>query len=242
MWPSAAAFISVLVSVTLAASEDYGRCLGGSCLPAAALSAHEDAALAMLQREMAAADRGQTGARADKKLAHRQPSPDLVEAVWQELKASVEIARLTEAINNATSGELAASLKEKLAYLQQHFPASGQLRDQFSVAWDNITKAVDMELLQEKLQDAGSTWRELEKQLQALKGHVPDLDIDNIKAKSADVWAQLQDQGVPLPDLNNLTAAAQDALKQVQGAAQGVVSSAKDVVSGAVDSLKDWLR
>jgi len=144
--------------------------------------------------------------------------------VWAELKAAVQVDKLRAALEREQDPKLVTAMRERLSELQQGFPATSDMKQHFAEQWANITMAVDLEEVQQRLQDAQSLGGEevvaLTQQLHKLQAHIPEGVSASIQEKAAGSWAYLQDTGVPLPDLDQVTSksvAIADAAKDTAG-------------------------
>lgn len=134
--------------------------------------------------------------------------PDL-SSVWTQLKAAVEEDNLKTAIESATDSELVQGMKEKLAQLQESFPSAEELKGQFADNWGVITEAVDLENLEKQAEVAKAKGSEaLEKltpQIEKLKEQMNGVTVESVQERAAGTWADLEEKGFHLPDLDTVS-------------------------------------
>mmetsp|Transcript_65279 Transcript_65279/g.164570 ORF Transcript_65279/g.164570 Transcript_65279/m.164570 type:complete len:254 (+) Transcript_65279:67-828(+) len=233
----------LLISLTGAGDAACRSSATKGCVAVGSLLGDEDGALAMLQHKVggskALAAASSANSAANKKRKHKMPNAT---AVWEQLKGAVEIDELKAQIQNATDSETIQHLQEKLNTLTAEFPSYEEIQQQFSDQWANITQAVDLENLQDQLEEAkkygssvaNATVAELQKQYDALKEQMPDFDLDSIQQQAADLWSQMEDY---LPDLDSLTAQAQQVANQAMDAAADAANSAANAISDALNGI-----
>jgi len=172
--------------------------------------------------------------------------------VWSELRAAVNVDKLKAELQTATA-EQREQLQAQLEQLQEHFPSSEELKQQFASQWTNITEAMDVEALQDQLDAAvtsGSAQAEqLRGQLEALKGKLPDDVLGSVQNQAAATWGYLQERGVSLPNLDALSHQAEilakqaDTLaKQAEDLSGSVAHSVGDVANSVGDALGGLFR
>jgi len=250
----AARFISswlLVARYALAAGE--GLCTSAEdagCLEASvALSTSteiEDPAVQLLQR---------TAARQVALQRHRDVEINATR-VWAEIKAAVHVDQLTEQLEQAKDShdEYVQKMQEQLQQLKQQFPFTKEVKQHFVAQWENITKAVDEETLKESIHEAleagSDRAHELQEQLQALKDKTPEDVVHNIQNQTAQYWKDLQDEGYSLPDLDDLSDQAQEAVKNAQKSISGLwnstfgdifhVDDVKQALHNAQDRWQHW--
>lgn len=226
------------------AAAELASCSSGQCPAAEALAAEQGGTpLVLLQQKSARS--GGAGARSGgisvATAVGRERQGVNTTALWDQLVGAVEIEDLEMQLQNLTNGTLATQLQEKLSLMKEAFPGADEVKAQFAGQWDQVRTEVNLETVQEALEKAkaqGSTAVEsLQAKYDELKVKLPEFDLQSAKDQAAGVWAQLQEQGATLPDLDSLEAKARSAANEAYGQAKALAASAQDAASNAMDSL-----
>lgn len=217
------------------------------CVAAKAISGEQDGSLGLLQHGARAADvrhaaTGRVVHAAGK--ARRRYMPNTT-AVWEQIKGAVEISELREQLQNATDSVSVDTLQAQLTKLQAQFPSADEVQKEFSKQWANLTAVVNLDNVQQQLEAARAAGsgqlQELQRQFDAMSAQFPNISMDSVRDQTANLWANLQDAGLPLPSLDNLTAQVSDYAGQAADAVSDMASSASDAISGAIGNLSDTL-
>mmetsp|Transcript_105728 Transcript_105728/g.268654 ORF Transcript_105728/g.268654 Transcript_105728/m.268654 type:complete len:261 (-) Transcript_105728:95-877(-) len=224
---------------------------------AAVLAGEEDAGLGLLQQNAAKAadakalaghqDQARSHAKVVVKTHKHRQDPESTAAIWSQITGAIEIDQIQAAIANATNSTTIARLQEQLTSMQAQFPSAKELQAEFSDQWGNLTAAVNMQSLQAQIDAAmltgngSASLKELQAQFATLSAQMADINMTSIEGKAADYYQDLIESGVPLPDLDNLTAQASALAGQVSDMASSVASQATDMASSALGSVTDAL-
>jgi len=253
---SAFAFLVAAGSTVFASAgpcADSGSCAAAK-LAVAASAASEDATLELLQLKVDGAAMETAKSRTGESRASKvKEVPQDATKVWSELTAAVNEDNLRAEIQRAKDSQVAQQLHEHLEKLQQQFPSTAEIKQQFSSEWTRITEAVNMENLQERLNQAKAAGSEQVKQLQehlkSLQERTPDLE--SIREKAAEKWHLLQQQGARLPDLDQVTEKAQAVSRRVAQSisdawnsdfAQAAKDKAADIAESVGKTLEGFFR
>lgn len=236
-----------LVAAGSAVLANAGSCVdSGSCAAAklaVAASASEDATLELLQLKVdgTAAMETAKSKTGELKVVKVKQFPLDAKKVWAELSAAVNEDNLQAEIQHTKDNTVVQHLQEQLKKLQQQFPSSAEIKQKFSSDWASITKAVDMENLQERLDQAlaagSGKLKQLQEQLKSMQGQTPGEVLESIRGRAAEKWQDLQQKGERLPDLDQVTETA----KEVSRSAAQSVSDAwnSDLGQAAKDKVLD---
>lgn len=236
---------ALLLLLGSAAAEDSPTCSAkgpnGQCLPASALRGEDDGALAMLQRHVKGAmdQKDRAGAPEAAAASGKRQLPNQT-ALWDQLSGAVNIEHLEQQLASASEGANVSSLQAQLDLLKKEFPSAQEMHARFADQWDEVTAAVDLQNVTASLHDLSAqaldseTVANLQAQADALSQKLSGFSVGDIKDKAADFWANLTEQGVSLPDLDELEAATQSVINQAHDMLQGALSGAADAVSGAL--------
>lgn len=182
----------------------------------------EESAVQMLQRKaqaLAGADLVagvHEGRRAQAGPEHSNaPNASLV---WQQIEGAVDIDELKKELHEVEESaefkqgveqarQLKARLQEKLDELVSDFPRWAEVKQRFQDQWDQLKDAVSLDEIKKKIDN----WKEgsneqldkLREKFERLKERMHD-NTDAVKDKVKDTWKKMQDDGVPLPDLQDI--------------------------------------
>lgn len=215
-------------------------------------SSSEDVAVELLQRNAGNAKKvAQPAVPADFQHTYQDEEPPIkvlnvnTSKVWSELRAAVNVDNLKSQLQKAKEqgSDTVNQLQAQLEELQQQFPSTEEVKQHFSAQWDNISKAIDFEECQEQLNEAvarGSDQvKQLQEQLDSLKAQLPQATdvVASIQDQATETWSYLQDQGVSLPNLNDLSDQAEALAKQAGKSISGLWDANKDQLNNIANSV-----
>lgn len=202
------------------------RSADGRCLPEGSIPGDEDGALAMLQTSA----KGNLDTKARAGASKRRINFNTT-ALWDQLTGAVEIDDLKAKLEQKMDPEKVEEYKAQLKGLKEKFPDADEIEAKFKDQWSEVREAVNLQNITAQLKDAQGEYAE---KLQAKYDQISEklalsgLSADDIQAQATDMWADLQEQGVPLPDLDEL-----------ENTAQKYMNKASDAMQQAQDALKD---
>lgn len=206
-----------------------------ACAASAAVSAEQDSAVGLLQQNAKGRD--------IKAGQHQTPNAT---AVWDQLAGAVQVDQLRAAIDNAANSPQVGQLQAELQSLEAQYPDAATIQQQFSSTWSQITHAVQIQDLQQQLSSALNSQEknQLEQKLQELTASMPSVDLNNVQQQAANTWASLLNQGVPLPDLAEVSDLANQAAQQASAvasqAAEAAASAANNVANAIGGYFNSW--
>eukprot|EP00429_Kryptoperidinium_foliaceum_P079093 CAMPEP_0176225682 /NCGR_PEP_ID=MMETSP0121_2-20121125/21881_1 /TAXON_ID=160619 /ORGANISM="Kryptoperidinium foliaceum, Strain CCMP 1326" /LENGTH=251 /DNA_ID=CAMNT_0017564945 /DNA_START=79 /DNA_END=834 /DNA_ORIENTATION=- len=234
-----ATFVAGLAGVSAAESgcrvrNSEGRCLGSEALD-------EDGFASLLQRASSAQAKVKADARQEPEAAQNATAFNST-ALWHQITGAVQIEDLQKRLQQVQDSEQVQKLQKHLQDLQAEFPDAETIKQKFSDQWTQVSEAVNLETVSAALDKAKADHSDkldaLQRKYDELRAALPNVTLEGAQAKATQAWAHLQDQGVPLPNLDDLEAQAQDAFEKAKTSAAAALDDLQDAAAGALDAAK----